>query len=63
MIKKHSYYFELDNGNISAWIDGDSIQIKCIDRNFSDPVDLSSEQVKEFAKKLMDLVGIVEELK
>lgn len=54
-------YFEMDDGNISIWIDGNSIQLKVCNKKYNDPVDLSSEEAKEFAYRLLELVKIIDD--
>jgi hypothetical protein len=52
--------FELSNGDISMWIEQEaSIHLRASTK-YGDPVELSSEEARELAKKLMEFAQDVE---
>lgn len=51
--------FELLEGEISLWVEQESVHIKAVDPH-GDPVELTSEMCKDLARALEELALIVE---
>jgi hypothetical protein len=58
---EHDEYFELNDGEVRAWIEqGASIHIKAVAQN-RDPVELTESQARKLANALLSMVKKLEE--
>ena len=51
----NGFVFELDDGDVSVWIDQEEIYMRAVDRGSRDPVELSPKDARQLAAALLEL--------
>ena len=52
--------FELDGGEVTIWIEQESIHILACDKSHRDPVELTSDSARQLAQRLNELADLID---